>query len=179
MIKKRQITEFIDKVENKAVKFLEEEKQKEINGIKTKEYSKYSNEIAILQSRLAKLISDTNELRNKMIDSGSVRDRGYDYDGRCISSLNTAFSNLKRYESLDYRDPEVMVIKNKWDKKIFETKREYNALRAKMKNKAAKKCKEELAALGFDVSSIRDEDAETSLVQTIDTSKLFVCGERN
>lgn len=178
MIKKKQITEFIDKVENKAIKFLEEAKEKEINEIKNEEYSKYSNEIENLQFKLSNLISDTQALRNKMVYNESIRDYNYDYDKMCISNLNSAFNNLKKYTKLHYKKSKTETIETKWNKKIRATRREYDTLRTNMKNKSAKKCKEELAALGFDVSSIRDEDAETSLVQTIDTSKLFVCGER-
>lgn len=95
-----------------------------------------------------------------------------DYGKRYLSNLKSSIVNNCSFQG------EVQKLKDAKNKEIKEVKANYHKVRVVSKSmSSAKKIAEYLKGLGFDLSSL-EEDEMKSLVADIDKSKLFVCGER-
>lgn len=176
MIKKGQITRFINNAEAKKISSLENEQRDVVQVLREANKEKYAEEIADINNKIAGLFTQLRNVNNKSIEEGSLRDYWGNPFMRAISDLNDLKSDINGFD-YEYAHSECAVITNKYNQMIYEVRREYNTLRANLRNKSGAKCKEELEALGFDVSTIVDEAltcTETAIAVQVDTSKLFI-----
>lgn len=172
---KKDLLEFIERVERKAISSVEERFSKEIEVKKGEVLSKYEEKINMYQdtfnrfsTNLTNLLTDMKEdIEVAYSDSWRIRD-GLKY-------LNNIKESVAEYCCFQ---GEVQKIKDLKNKEIEEVKANYKKVYIVSKSmSSAKKIAEYLEGLGFDLSSLK-EDEMKALVGDIDKSKLFVCGER-
>lgn len=171
---KKDLLEFIERVEAKAVKSVNERFNKEISAKEIEVLAKYEDSINLLQDTFNRFSANLNNLMADMKEDKEVAFHGYYKINNGISYLSNIKKDIKL--ACDF-EGKVQKIKNARDKEIAEVKANYHKVYTVAKSmSSAKKIAEYLKELGFDISSIED-DAVTSLVADIDKSKLFVCGE--
>lgn len=171
---KKDLLEFIERVEAKAVKSVNERFNKEISAKEIEVLSKYEDSINLLQDTFNRF---STNLSNVMADMKEDKEVAFHGNYKINSGMNY-LSNIKEriIASCDF-EGKVQKIKNARDEEIIEVKANYHKVYTVAKSmSSAKKIADYLKELGFDISSIED-DAVTSLVADIDKSKLFVCGE--
>lgn len=172
---KKDLLEFIDRVERKAVSSVEARFNKEIEEKKKEVLSKYEDSINMLQDTFNRFSTNLTNLLTDMKEDMQV---AYSGSWNLDRSLNM-LANIKK-EIVCYCDfqGEVQKLKDQRSKEIEEVKANYKKVYIVSKSmSSAKKIAEYLEGLGFDLSSLK-EDEMKALVADIDKSKLFVCGER-
>lgn len=171
---KKDLLEFIERVQVKAVKSVKDKFNKKISEKEVEVLAKYEDSINLLQDTFNRFSANLNNVMADMREDKEVAFHG-NY------SINTGInylSNIKEeiISGCDF-EGKVRKIKNARDKEISEVKANYHKVYTVAKSmSSAKKIAEYLKELGFDISSIENEEV-TSLVADIDKSKLFVCGE--
>lgn len=171
---KKDLLEFIERVEAKAVKSVKEKFNKKISEKEVEVLSKYEDSINLLQDTFNRFSAN---LSNVMADMKEDKEVAFHGNYRINDGINY-LSNIKEriIKDCDF-EGKVQKIRNARDKEIAEVKANYHKVYTVAKSmSSAKKIADYLKELGFDISSIED-DAVTSLVADIDKSKLFVCGE--
>jgi len=181
-MKKRDLMDFIDAVEHKAVKSVTERHDKIISDAKEELFEKNG-----FNERIKKVQNKTNslqiELQNLILDLNENREINYPtgrYD--LLSRLNehTGKSTIKKdiaYSS-KYRGGQIPLLINAKEKEIQGVKENYAKVRYVSHTKTcAKDVAIYLEAVGFDISSVRAGDDCIALAVELDKSKLFVCGE--
>lgn len=172
---KKDLLGFIERVERKAISSVEERFSKEIEAKKCEVLSKYEEKINMYQdtfnrfsTNLTNLLTDMKEdIEVAYSDSWRIRD-GLKY----LSNIKGSIAEYCCFKG------EVQKIEDLRDKEIEAVKANYKKVYVVAKNMgSAKKIAEYLEGLGFDLSSLK-EDEMKALVGDIDRSKLFVCGER-
>jgi hypothetical protein len=171
---KKDLLEFIERVEAKAVKSVNERFDKKISAKEIEVLSKYEDKINLLQDtfnrfsvNLSNLMADMREDKEVAFHGSWKINNGKEY----LSYLKGEITSKCDFEG------QVKKIENDRDKEINEVKANYHKVYTVAKNMSnAKKIADYLKELGFDISSIENKEA-TSLVADIDKSKLFVCGE--
>lgn len=171
---KKDLLEFIGRVEHKAIRSVENSFNKKIEDKKQELLSIYKDRIDQLQfsfnlfsTNLTLLLTDMKEDK-EVAYSGNWRITD---SIKHLSNLETLISN-----SCSYRG-EVQKLINEANKEIESVKDNYHKVYVVSKSmSSAKNIEEYLEGLGFDLSSLK-EDEMIALVADIDKSKLFVCGE--
>lgn len=176
-MKKRDLLDFIDKVEIKAIRSVEKRWDKVIKEKKDQLLSKYKDSIQMYQNTFSNLSAN---IRNILCDMKDDNEVGYvgGYYGieSTLSNLEGNKLFLRIAEKCTFIG-EVQKLYDLRNKEIEEVKANYLKVKAVSQNmRETKKIAEYLKELGFDISSVEDEQV-TALVADIDKSKLFVCGE--
>lgn len=172
---KKDLLEFIERVEKKAIKSVEDRFNKEIENKKDEVLSKYEEKINMYQDTFNRFSANLTNLLTDMKEDLEVA-----YSGNYgIREGLLYLSNIKKQISLSCNfKGEVQKLKNRKDKEIEEVKDNYHKVYIGAKSmSSSNKIAEYLEGLGFDLSSLK-EDEMKALVADIDKSKLFVCGER-
>ena len=172
---KKDLLGFIERVERKAISSVEERFSKEIEAKKREVLSKYEDKINMYQDTFNRFSTNLTNLLTDMKEDVEV---AYSNNWRIrnglknLSNIKEAIANYCCFKG------EVQKIKDLRDKEIEEVKANYKKVYVVSKSmSSAKKIAEYLEGLGFDLSSLK-EDEMKALVADIDKSKLFVCGER-
>lgn len=172
---KKDLLMFIDRVERKAVSSVEDRFNKEIADRKKEVLSKYEDSINMLQDTLNRF---TTNLTNLLTDMKEDIEVNYNGNWRISDGLNYLSGLKNKISDGCFFQGEVQKLKDERDKEIAEVRANYHKVHVVSKNmSSAKKIAEYLEGLGFDLSSLK-EDEITALVADIDKDKLFVCGER-
>lgn len=172
---KKDLLEFIERVESKAIRSIDakwkikvEEKQNEV-------MSKYDEKINMYQSSFNNF---SNNLTNVLTDMKEDLEIAYSGNGYEMRRALKLLSNIRSdiVDSCSFKG-EVQKVKDLWAKDREEVEFNYQKVYAVAKSMTgAKKIEEYLESLGFDLSTLR-EDEKNYLSTNIDKSKLFVCGE--
>lgn len=172
---KKDLLEFIERVERKAISSVEARFDKEIEVKKQEVLSKYEDSINMLQDTFNRFSTNLTNLLTDMKEDMEVA-----YSGNyCVNDGMKYLSNIKNKVSSSCQfQGEVQKLKDQKKKEINEVQVNYKKVYVVSKSmSSAKKIVEYLEGLGFDLSSLK-EDEMNALVADIDKSKLFVCGER-
>lgn len=171
---KKDLLEFITRVENKAVRSVEDRYQKLAMEKKKEVTSKFEEKIVILQNNFNGFSSNLSNLLADMKEDQEVAYYGNGYIHRALKTLSDIKGGI---ESACNYNGQVQKIYDEMHKEINAVKDNYNKVYIIAKNmNSAKDIAKYLKELGFDISSL-EEDNITALVADIDKSKLFVCGE--
>lgn len=172
---KKDLLMFIERVEQKAISSVEARFNKKIEEKKKEVLSKYEDSINMLQdtfnrfsTNLTNLLTDMKEDMQVAYGGSYAIRNGQEY----LKNIKNQITNSCGFQG------EVQKLKDQKKKEIEEVKANYHKVYVVSKNmSSAKKIAEYLEGLGFDLSSLK-EDEITALVADIDKDKLFVCGER-
>lgn len=182
-MKKRDLMDFIDLVEAKAVRSVTTRHDKIINAVKEDLFvkGKYNSRIQKIQDQVNSLQQEAQNLKLDMSDDNELnypRHKSYDlpyYLSNFVGKIHIKEQLLKDCEFSGGKIP--LLIRAK-DIEIREVKANYDKVKYVCKNKtAAKDIAEYLEGIGFDISSVRKGDDCVALSVEIDKSKLFVCGD--
>ena len=173
---KKDLLEFIERVEEKAIKSVEDRWNKLIEEKKNEVLSKYEDKIGLYQSTFNNFETNLTYLLTDIKGDSETNFSG-SYD------LRKGFSYLKdiRISIVGNcgfgKEVGKLIIKKK--KEIEEVEVNYKKVYMVSKSmSSAKKIAEYLEALGFDISSLKEDEMQY-LSTDIDKSKLFVCGENH
>lgn len=173
---KKDLLEFIERVERKAIKSVEDKFNKEIETKKEKVLSKYEEKINMYQDSFNRFSANLTNLLTDMKEDVEVAYNGNYYikDGlKYLSNIKNRISSSCNFQG------EVQKLKDQKKKEIDEVKDNYHKVYIVAKSmNSAKKIAEYLEGLGFDLSSLKEDEIK-ALVADIDKSKLFVCGENH
>lgn len=173
---KKELLEFIERVEIKAIKSVEDRYSKDIEAKKNEVLAKYEDSINLYQDTFNRFSTNLTILLTDMKEDMQVAYSGSWDIERSLSRL----SDIRK--SIVYNcgfQGEVQKLEDQKRKEIEEVKANYHKVYIVSKNmNSAKKIAEYLEGLGFDLSSLK-EDEMKALVADIDKSKLFVCGENH
>lgn len=179
-MKKRDLMNFIDHVENKAVKSVEEKFLKLIQNEKKTVLASagYTERIAKIQKKINDLHVEASILT---IDMGEDKTVNYQESYSLAYRLNQFAGKKTFYDMVcdksSYNGGSVELIKNKREKEINEVKENYSKVRVVSDSyTSAAKISEYLKALGFDLSVLEQQENQALTVK-IDKTKLFVCGD--
>ena len=173
---KRDLLEFIERVEEKAIKSVEDKWNKLIKDKKNEVLSKYEDKFGLYQSvfnnfqtNLVNLLSDIKEDVEINFKGSKTIDYGFGYLSNIRGSIIDRCSFGKKVDKLSIKQ----------EKEIEEVRINYRKVYMVSKSmSSAKKIAEYLEALGFDISSLKEDEIQY-LSTDIDKSKLFVCGENH
>ena len=172
---KKDLLEFIERVEKKAVGSVETKFNKEIEAKKNEVLSKYEEKINMYQDSLNRVVTNITNLLTDMKEDIEVAYEGNYYLDQSFKRINKLKSNI--VDSCMFKG-EIQKIKDRRKKEIEEVQANYKKVYIVSKSmSSAKKIAEYLEGLGFDLSSLKEDEMQ-ALVADIDKSKLFVCGER-
>ena len=171
---KKDLLEFISRVETKAVNSVRDRYTKLIADKEKEVTEQYNDRIGILQSSFNHFSSNLVKLLADMREDGEV---AY-YGSRSIDNSLENLSDLhERIVSRCDFNGQVQKIVDSMSKEINAVKVNYNKVYVVAKNMgSAKEIAKYLKELGFDISSLENDNI-TALVADIDRTKLFVCGE--
>ena len=173
---KRDLLDFIERVQHKAVRSVEDRFEKEIEKKKSEVLSKYEDNINLLQNTFNRF---STNLTNLLTDMKEDKEVAYSGNWSISNSLENLNNMKTRISSSCYFEGQVQKLKDQRDKEIEAVKANYHKVYVGSKSmSSAKKIAEYLEGLGFDLSSLK-EDEMKALVADIDKSKLFVCGENH
>ena len=180
MMTKKDVTAWIERVENKA-----------LNSVKTEyECRKATEEERILQG------SGAIEIINKMqtlVDQVAVENNNLiallntcpgvqQYSKNAYRGVSESISNLGNlhkevHDKTDFQSPELTRLKKVYEETARSVRANYAAVKEEIKNKSnAARCVGYLKELGFDVSSLEAMD-HTEIAVAVDKKYLFVCGD--
>lgn len=173
---KKDLLDFINRVEEKAIRSVTDKYGKLIEEEKSKVIKPYEDKIDKLQftfnmfsQNLTMLLTDLKEDKEiAYCGSYDIR-RGQSY----LIDIKTKIATTSAYQG------KVEKLKNEMADEVNLVRANYKKVFVVSKNMtSAKKIAEYLEGLGFDISSLK-EDEITALVAEIDKTKLFVCGENH
>lgn len=181
-MKKKDVMEFLDKVENKAVFAVKEKYYELIQNEKT-QIAEESGLLAHI-SKLQKKINEIHRMQCDFMTKISEENESISY---IVGNWNSLESHIDKWcgkEEVKRRilgncpiqNNEIVRLKNVRDKEIEEVRKNYQIVKAVCKEKRnGVLAGEYLTSLGFDLSSL--EKIKNEVIEKVDTSKLFVCGE--
>lgn len=170
---KKDLLDFIERVEYKAIKSVEDRGNKEIEAKKNEILSLYKEKIAQYQDTFNRFSTNLTTLLTDMREDYEVGYRGsYDIQ-KALRDLCNIEAKIK--ESCVFKGSVAKLYQAR-DKELDEVRKNYKKVYMVSKTMTAKKIAEYLEGLGFDLSTLK-EDEMKYLSTDIDKSKLFVCGE--
>ena len=182
-MKKKDLMNFIDAVENKAVKSVTERHDKIINDAKEHLFetcgyneviNRFQKKVNLLQSEVQTLVLDMNE----NIEVNYPKYNDYDLLHRLNKFTGKEEIKEQMMRSSNFEGGQIPLLKRFKDLEIKGVKDNYAKVRYVSNSKSsAKDIAEYLEATGFDISSVRKGDDCVALAVELDKSKLFVCGE--
>ena len=141
-------------------------KENEVMGKYKERISMYQGAFNRFSTNLTELLTDMREGIEKGYTGSVYVTNGLNY----LATLNSSIKNCCQFNG------EVAKLRSLRDKEIEEVELNYKKVWAVSKTMAPNKIEEYLTGLGFDLSSLK-EDEMKYLSTDIDKSKLFVCGE--
>lgn len=172
---KKDLLEFIERVEKKAISSVEARFDKEIKAKKEEVLIKYEDSINMLQDTFNRFSTNLTNLLTDMKEDMQVAFSGSWEIDTGLKKLSVIRKRIA--ERCDFQG-EVQKLRDQKKKEIEEVKANYHKVYVVAKSmSSSKKIAEYLEGLGFDLSSLK-EDEMNALVADIDKSKLFVCRER-
>ena len=173
---KKDLLNFIERVESKAIKSVEEKWNKQIKAKKDEVFSKYKEKLDMYQSTFNNFSTNLTNLLTDMKEDQEVAYSGHYYINdslRCLARIEEIVRENSSFNG------QVMKLKQARNKEIEEVRFNYKKVYMVSKDmSSAKKIAEYLEGLGFDISTLK-EDEMKYLSTDIDKSKLFVCGENH
>lgn len=171
---KKDVYDFLEKVESKAVNSIHKKYDAMILQSKTERTTKYIQEIRDFATKLEVLFLESNDLVNNYKDL---------YGNSTWTNLSFFNSNLRSALNCCNSIEPKEIKENGYEKQLLlekqeqleAVKKEYAKLKHYAKNNTAKEAYVLLKEIGFDVTSL--EQKENVLIAKADKSKLFVCGE--
>jgi len=181
-MKKRDLMDFIDMVEQKAVNSVTERHNKIIIEAKEDLFEKngYNERIKKIQRQVNTMQSEVQNLILDLHENTEINYPTGHYDLLYRLNEYTGKSNLKEKLSYTskYNGGQIPLLINDKEKEIQGVKENYAKVRYVSQSKTcAKDVAEYLEAVGFDISSVRAGDDCVALAVKLDKSKLFVCGD--
>jgi hypothetical protein len=174
MANKIQIKRFLETKQQEVLAKLNEESVKLQEQAEDNFFKDFKEKFQNIKSEVASVGAEYDKLAKKLTDSGlaTFGDR-YNSPHYCFNELisKCSIGNLKKYY-IDVIESEK--IKTTYEKKIEETKREYDNLIALCSANSAIDGIKILENLGFDTSEIEVKKESTALITNIDASKLFI-----
>lgn len=171
---KKDLLEFIERVEHKAVKSVEDRWNKKIEEAKEKAMSKYAEKIEMYQGVFNNF---STNLTNLLTDMKEDQETVYSVYWRINDGLNYLSTLQQTIKSNCKFNGKVMKLEQAKKKEIEEVKFNYKKVEIVAKGmSSSKKISEYLEGLGFDLSTLK-EDEMKYLSTDIGKTKLFVCGE--
>jgi hypothetical protein len=171
---KKDLLEFIERVEHKAVKSVTERWDKKIEQAKEKAMSKYVDKIEMYQNVFNNF---STNLTNLLTDMKEDQETVYSNNWRINEGLNYLSTLQQKIKDNCKFNGKVMKLEQAKNKEIEEVRFNYKKVYIVAKGmSSSKKIAEYLEGLGFDLSTLK-EDEMKYLSTDIDKSKLFVCGE--
>lgn len=182
-MKKRDLMNFIDIVEAKAVRSVTERHDKIINNAKEELFAKggYNERINKIQKQVNSLQIETQNLVLDLCENKEINYPKYgNYD--LLSELNNhigkSTTKAKMMSKSKFDGGNIPLLIKAKSLEIEGVKENYAKVRYVSQEKtSAKDIAEYLEAIGFDISSVRKGDDCVALSVEIDKSKLFVCGD--
>ena len=179
-MRKKDLMEFINAVERKAVKSVKEKFSLQIKNQKDYILRKqgYTDRITKIQKKVNDLFTESQALYLDMKEDVTVRyDSYYDVSSQLRNYTGKDSVSSEISERCKFNGGTVELIRNSRDIEIKEVNDNYNKVRVVANSyHSAIKISEYLKALGFDLSVLENKE-NSALTVKIDTSKLFVCGE--
>ena len=181
-MKKRDLMDFIDTVEHKAIKSVEERHNKIISAAKEELFEKkgYNERLKKIQKQVNSLQSEVQNITLDLHENEEINyPTGYsdllyylnDYAGKAV------IKSKMEYRCKYYGGQIPLLIKAK-EAEVQGVQENYAKVKYVSRSKTcAKDVAEYLEAVGFDISSVRAGDDCVALAVELDKSKLFVCGE--
>ena len=179
-MKKRELMEFIDKVERKAVYSIKDKFNAQIQIEKSNvlKNNGYVERISKIQNKVNELFIEAQALYLDMKEDVTTR---YDYYNNTATKLSdytggdTILTNDMVHCNFD--GGSVERIRYTRDEEIKAIKDNYGKVRVICESySSANKIAEYLKELGFDLSTMENKETQALTVK-IDKTKLFVCGE--
>lgn len=170
---KKDIYDFLQKVEAKAVKSVEKKYNDMILESKKERTSNYIKQMQEFSNKVAKLYEESQTLVEYYGDLYPNKWSSLHY---LESSLENALRHCNGIEAREVKSNgyEKQLLLNKREE-LNAVQKEYAKLMHYAKNNSAKESYNLLQELGFDVSSLAQ--TEQAIIEKADKSKLFVCGE--
>jgi len=182
-MKKKELMDFINLVEHKAVRSVTERHDKIINKAKEELFVKggYNERIARIQKQVNSLHTELQELVLNLNDNIEINYKKYNnYD--LLHGINDHIGKLtiKVYtvSHSNFDGGQIPLLVKAKDLEIEGVKENYQKVRWVSNSKtSAKEIAEYLEVVGFDISSVKKGDDCVALSVELDKSKLFVCGD--
>lgn len=171
---KKDLLEFIERVEEKALDSVKKRWKENIIKKENEVMSKYDKKIAMYQSSFNNFSTNlTNILTDMKEDLEISYQHSYNIQNGLINLKNIRNSIVSNSSF----QGEVQKLKDLRDKELKEVEFNYKKVYIVSKGmSSSKKIAEYLEGLGFDISNLK-EDEMKYLSTDIDKTKLFVCGE--
>lgn len=171
---KKDIYEFLEKVEAKAVKSVQKKYGDKIRQSKVERTQGYLKQIRDFINTVEAIHGKAEDLYKEYSDLYSRANWSNLYYMKYY--LESVMSNGNSISAMDVQDNAYeKELKLELNEQLDSVKKEYAKLTHYAKNNSAKETYNLLKELGFDVSSL--ERTDKALIETADKSKLFVCGE--
>ena len=181
-MKKRDLMDFIDVVENKAVRSVTERHNKIITEAKEDLFEKggYTSIIKNIQKRVNSMQMEVQELTLNLIEDRNINYPKYHTD--LLERLNQSIGKTRIIDNMisasKFTGGNIPLLIKAKEQEIKEVKENYSKVRYVSQSKtSAREVAEYLEAVGFDISSVRKGDDCVAIAVELDKSKLFVCGE--
>lgn len=172
---KKDLLDFIERVEYKAVASVENRWNKEIQAKKNEVVEPYKEQIQAYQNIFNRFSTNLTALLTNMKEDIEVGYRGNYVIQEGLKDLCNIEARIKESCSFDGTVEKLYQAKRK---EVEEVETNYKKVYMVSKTMTAKKIAEYLEGLGFDLSSLK-EDEMKYLSTDIDKSKLFVCGDNH
>lgn len=182
MTTKTDVKTFINKVEYKAGKSVDDKYQESVKAEIAKILESdqiLKTNIASAQKQIKELLKTCGSIKATIASLGNISGNGWD------TGLHTLMNDLGRsnyknmvYESFKNIEPSTLVsLRKEYLEEKKSVKDAYRTLTYNVDHMTPAKAVKYLASTGFDISWFA-EDKEV-IAKSIDTSKLFVCGEKS
>lgn len=182
-MRKKDLMNFIDLVEAKAVRSVAARHDKIISDAKEKIFvdGGYNRRIENIQRQINSITEEVKNLNLDMHDNTEICYPVCIYDdllGRLNEFVGKSTIKEKMVCRGNYDRGQIPLLKKAKSQEVGEVKTQYSKVRYVSQQKtSAKEIAEYLEDIGFDISSVRKGDDCVALSVEIDKSKLFVCGE--
>lgn len=172
---KKDVYDFLEKVEAKAIKSVEQKYKNMIKDSKEKRSVNYMKDIRGIITKIEKLYNESEKLfeEHKILYADNANYSNLYYMKYYLTNCLHTAQSINFYDIKEDEMEQQSMLEMKQE--INEVKKEYAKLKHYAKNNSAKESYNLLKEIGFDVSSL--EQQETSLITKADKSKLFVCGD--
>ena len=182
-MRKRDLMDFIEVVENKALRSVRERHDKIIIAEKIKIMGEggYTDRIKKIQKEVNSLYAIANKLSNDMQNDIKVKYPVYSYSDlacklRDFTTKNCIQNEMTRQSK--FEGSKIPLLLKEKETELRGVEENYNKVKMVSRTKRyGKDVAEYLEGLGFDISSVRKGDDCVALSVDIDKKLLFVCGD--
>jgi len=179
-LRKKELLEFLDTVEQKASKSVTERYNTLIAKAKEDVFQDYdvTPRISIIQKKINELQDLLVGLATDLKENTSIKyNSHYDLVSGLSDRTGTDSLHKRIIEHCSFNCHEVQDLKKEKETELAAVTANYHKVRVVCQSmRSADKITEYLEGLGFDLSFIKKK-ADMALTAPIDTTKLFVCGD--